>query len=134
MSQRSSSFKRDNNAENLNSTPICLPLILYLQNFFTYGGKGVSYSLVPIIYHFVVSIDVGHYNCTLFDSGCKCITFDDASVTEKLSHDVLLNVNEQKYIQILFYVRDACPYQQSFTKDLRMPWPENEEILKIVKK
>ena len=107
----------------------------YIYNiFFTYGGKGVSYFLVPIIYHFVVSIDVGHYNCTLFHSGCKCITFDDASVTEKLSHDVLLNVNEQKYIQILFYVRDDCPYQQSFTKDLRMPWPENEEILKTVEK
>ena len=89
---------------------------------------------MSIIYRFGVSIDVGHYNCTLFDSGCKCITFDDASVTEKLSHDVLLNANDQKYIQILFYVRDACPYQQLFTKDLRMPWPENEEILKTVEK
>ena len=89
---------------------------------------------MPIIYRFVVSIDVGHYNCTLFESGGKCITFDDASVSEKLSHNVLLNANDQKYIQIIFDVKDACPYQQSFTKNLRMPWVKSEEILKTVEK
>ena len=64
----------------------------------------------------------------------KGIIFDGASVIEKLSHDVLLNANDQKYIQIIFYVRDACPHQQSFTKDLRMPWVQSQEILKTVKK
>ena len=102
-------LSRNNNAENPTSTPICVPSVLYFDNFFTSGGKGVSYSLVSIIYRFAVSIDVGHYDCTFSESGGKCITFDDASVTEKLSHDVLLNANDQKYIQIIFYVRNACP-------------------------
>ena len=31
-------------------------------------------------------------------------------------------------------MRNTCPYQQSFTKDLRTPWVESEEILKIVEK
>ena len=31
-------------------------------------------------------------------------------------------------------MRDACPYQQSFTKDLRMSCVESEEILKTVEK
>ena len=93
-------LSRNNNAENPTSTPICVPSVLYLDNFFTSGGKGVSYSIVSIIYRFGVSIDVGHYNCTLFENGGKCITFDDAFVTEKLSHDVLLNANDQKYMQI----------------------------------
>ena len=31
-------------------------------------------------------------------------------------------------------MRDGCPYQQSFTKDLRMPWVESEEVLKTVEK
>ena len=126
-------LSRNNNAENPTSTPICVPSVLYFDNFFT-SGKDVSYSLVSIIYRFGVSIDVGHYNCTLFESGGKCITFDDTCVTEKLSHDVLLNADDQKYIQVIFYVRDACPNQQSFTKDLRMPWIESEEILKTVEK
>ena len=89
-------LSRNNNAENHASTPICVPSVLYFDNFFTSGGKGVSYSLESIIYGFGVSIDVGQYNCTLFESGRKCITIDDASVTEKLSHDVLLNANDQK--------------------------------------
>ena len=89
---------------------------------------------MSIIYRFGVSIHVGHYNCTLSESGGKYITFDDASVTEELSHDVLLNANDQINIQIIFYVRDACFYQQSFTKDLRMPWVESEEVLKTVEK
>ena len=127
-------LSRNNNAENPTSTPICVPSVLYFDNFFTSGGKSVLYSLVSINYRFGVSIDVGHCYCTLFESEGKCIIFDDASVTEKLSHDVLLNTNDQKCIQVIFYVRDACPYQQSFTKDLRMPWVENEETLKTVKK
>ena len=127
-------LSRNNNAENPTSTPICVPSVLYFDIFFTSGGKGVSYSLVPIIYRFGVSIDVGHYNCTLLESGGKCITFDDVSVTEKLSHDVLLNANDQKYIQIIFYARNACPYRQSFTKDLRVPWVESEEVLKAAEK
>ena len=89
---------------------------------------------MSIIYRFGASIDVGHYNCILFENEGKCITFNDASVTEKLTHDVLLNANDQKYIHIIFYVRDACPYQESFTKDLKMPWFEYEEILKTVEK
>lgn len=111
MSQRSSSFSfksRNNNAENTSSRPICVPLELYFNNFFTSWVKGVSYSLVSVIYCFGVSIDVGHYNCTLFESEGKCLRFYDASVIEKLSHDVLLN---------------------EFTKDLRISWTENEEIL-----
>ena len=127
-------LSRNNNVENPTSTPVCVPSVLCFNNFFASGGKGVSYSLVSIIYRFGVSIDTGHYNCTLFENGGKCITFDDASVTEKLSHDILLNANDQKYIQIIFYVRHACPYQESFTKDLRMPWAESEEILKTVEK
>ena len=114
--------------------PSCVPSVLYFDNFFTSEEKGVSYSLVSIIYRFGVLIDVGHYNCTLFEREGKCITFDDASVTEKLSHDILLNANDQKYMQIIFYVRDACPCQQSFTKDLIMPWVGNEESLKTVEK
>ena len=31
-------------------------------------------------------------------------------------------------------MRDACLYQQSFTKDFRISWLENEEILKTVEK
>ena len=31
-------------------------------------------------------------------------------------------------------MRDACPYQQSFTKDFRMLWVESEEILKTAEK
>ena len=31
-------------------------------------------------------------------------------------------------------MRDAYPYQQSLTKDLRTPWVESEEILKTVEK
>ena len=78
-------LSRNNNAKNPTSTPICVPSVLYFDNFFTSGGTGVSYSLVSIIYSFGVSIDVGHYDCTFSESGGKCITFDDASVTEKLS-------------------------------------------------
>ena len=33
----------------------------------------------------------------------------------------------------MFYVRNACPYQQSFTKDLRMRWAENDGILRAVR-
>ena len=109
-------LSRNNNAENPTSTAICVPSVLYFDNFFTSGVKVRSYSLVSVIYRFGVSIDVGHYNCILFESEDKCITFDDTSVTEKLSHDVLLNANYPKYVQIVFYARDACPYQQSFTK------------------
>ena len=88
-------LSRNNNAENPTSTPTCVPSVLYFDNFFPSGVKDGSYSLVSIIYRFGVSIDVEHYNCNLFESKGKCITFDDASVTETLSHDVLLNANGQ---------------------------------------
>ena len=35
---------------------------------------------------------------------------------------------------MIFYARDACPNQQSFIKDLRMPWVQSEEVLKAVEK
>ena len=108
---------RNSDGKSPCSTLIFVPSILYYDNFFVTPGKGISHSLVSIIYRYGVSIDVGHYNCTLFSSDEKCITFDDASITEKLSHDMLINVNEQKYVQIIFYVRDASPYQQEFTND-----------------
>ena len=78
-------LSRNNNAENPTSTPICVPSVFCFDNVFTSGGKGVSYSLVSIIYRFGVSIDVGHYNCTLFEGGSKCITLDNASATKKFS-------------------------------------------------
>ena len=116
------------------STPIFVPSVLYYDNFFVTPGKGKSYSLVSIIYCYGVSIDVGYYNCTLFNRDDKCITFDDASITEKLSHDKLVNVNEQKYVQIFFCVRDASPYQQRFTNDSEKPWAESEDIIKTAER
>ena len=77
--------------------PICVPSVLYYDTFFTSGEKDVLFFIVSIIYHFGVLIDVGHFNCTLFESGVKCITFDGVSVTEKLSDYVLLNANDRKY-------------------------------------
>ena len=70
----------------------------------------------------------------MFSSDAKCITFHDASFTKKLSHDKLGNANEQKYVQIIFYVRDASPYQQKFTNDSENPWTESEDIIKTVEK
>ena len=116
------------------STPIIVPSVLYYDNFFVTTGKGIFYSLVSIIYRYGVSTDVSHYNCILFSSDNKRITFDDASITEKLSHDKLVNVNEQKYVQITFYVRDASPYQQKFTNDSEKPWAESEDIIKTAEK
>ena len=60
-----------------------VPSVLYYNNFFVTPRKSVSYTLVSIIYCYGFSIDVGHYSCTLFSSNGKCITFDDASITEK---------------------------------------------------
>ena len=99
------------------------------DNIFVTHGKGISYFLVSIIYRYGVSIDVGHYNCTLFNSDDKCLTFDDASITKKLSHDKLVNVNEQKYVQIIFYVRDASPYQQKFTNDSKKSQGRNSLVV-----
>ena len=104
-------------------------LVLYYDNFFVTPGKGIPYSLVSIIYRYGVLTDVGHYNCTLFNSDGKCITFDDASITEKPSHDKLVNVNEQKYVQIIFYVRDASPYQQKFTNDSKKSQGRNSLVV-----
>ena len=56
------------NAENPTVTAIGVPSVLYFDNFFTSGGKDVSYSSASIIYRFRVSIDVGHYNCTLLET------------------------------------------------------------------
>ena len=40
-------------------TPIFVPSVLYYDNFFVTPGKGISYSLVSIIYPYGVSIDIG---------------------------------------------------------------------------
>ena len=53
---------------------------------------------------------------------------------KKLSYDELVNINEEKYVQIIFYVRDASPYQQKFTNDSEKPWAESEDIIKTVEK
>ena len=68
------------------------------------------------------SVDIGQYNCTLFKGKSKCITFDDTYVTVKLFHDVLLNGNNQKNIQIVFLVRGTRSCQQAYTSGSRMPW------------
>ena len=108
-------LSRNSDSESSCLTPIFVPLVLYYDNFFVTTGKGMPYSLVSIIYRYGVSIDVGQYNCTLFSSDDKCITFDDASITEEPSHDKY--VNEQKYVQIIFDVRDASTQQQTFTNE-----------------
>ena len=53
---------------------------------------------------------------------------------KKLSYDELVNINEEKYVQIIFYVRDASPYQQKFTNDSEKPWAESEDTIKTVEK
>ena len=68
------------------------------------------------------SVDIGQYNCTLFKGKSKCIRFDDTYVTVKLFHDVLLNGNNQKNIQIVFLVRGTRSCQQAYTSGSRMPW------------
>ena len=127
-------LSRNSDGESPCLTPIFVPSVLYYNNFFVTPEKSISYSLVSIIYRYGVSIDVGHYNCTLFSSDGKCITFDDASITEKLSHDKLVNVIEQKYVKTIFYVRNPSPYQQKFTNDSEKPWAESEDIIKTVEK
>ena len=77
---------------------------------------------MSIIYRFGVSVDIGQYNCTLFKGKSKCITFDGTYVTVKLFHDVLLNGNNQKNIQIVFLVRGTRSCQQAYTSGSRMPW------------
>ena len=109
-----------------------MPLVLYYDNFFVTTGKGMPYSLVSIIYRYGVSIDVGQYNCTLFSSDDKCTTFDDASITEEPSHDKY--VNEQKYVQIIFDVRDASTQQQTFTNESEKSWAESKDRTKTVEK
>ena len=99
----------NNNAENPTSTPICVPSALVFRQ------------MLGIIIAFYLKVKANALHLM-------------TPFAEKLSHDVLLNANDQRYIQVVFYVRDPCPYQQSFIKDLRMPSVENEEILKTVEK
>ena len=36
-------------------------------------------------------------------------------MTPNVGKTILLNANDQIYMQIIFYARDACAYEQAFT-------------------
>ena len=98
----------NNNAENPTSAPICILSVLYFDFFFKSGEKGVSYSLVSIIN---ASVDARHYNCTYLNAKTNPLHL----MTPNIGKTILLNANDQIYMQIIFYARDACAYEQAFT-------------------
>lgn len=121
-------LSQNSDSESSCLTPIFVPSVLYYDNNWKRHALFFSFNL----YRYGVSIDVGQYNCTLFSSDDKCITFDDASITEEPSHDKY--VNEQKYVQIIFDVRDASTQQQTFTNESEKSWAESKDITKTVEK
>ena len=98
----------NNNAENPTSAPICILSVLYFDFFFKSGEKGISYSLVSIIN---ASVDARHYNCTYLNAKTNPLHL----MTPNIGKTILLNANDQIYMQIIFYARDACAYEQAFT-------------------